>query len=180
MQLVHPARAMQSYYAHPAAWPIEKLLGQCQTRRLRRGGPGGQHRNKVETAWWICHLPSGITAEANERRLQADNRRVALFRLRLNLAIALRQPIPAEYQPSSLWQRRCQSGRLVINPEHEDFPALLAEALDVLASAGWEPKAAAPRLDCTPSQLVKLLKKEPQALLLVNRQRTAAGLHPLH
>ncbi|MCS7303607.1 MAG: peptide chain release factor-like protein [Thermoguttaceae bacterium] len=164
---------------HPAAWPIEKLLSECQTRRLRRGGPGGQHRNKVETAWWICHLPSGITAEANERRQQAENRQEAVFRLRVNLALEVRQPIPVNYQPSWLWQRRCQAGRVLINPEHDDFPALLAEALDVLAAASWDPKSAAQTLQCTPSQLVKFLKKEPRALALVNRQRAAVGLHRL-
>jgi|YNPMSStandDraft_1061717.scaffolds.fasta_scaffold02811_7 hypothetical protein len=170
---------MESGYGHPAAWPVEKLLAECQTRRLRRGGPGGQHRNKVETAWWICHLPTGISAEANERRSQAENRQEAVFRLRMNLALQFRRPIPAGYQPSALWQSRCQAGRLVINSEHDDFPALLAEALDVLAWAGWEPKTAAQTLGCTPSQLVKFLKKEPRSLALVNRQRTAAGLHPL-
>ena len=170
---------MESGYGHPAAWPVEKLLAECQTRRLRRGGPGGQHRNKVETAWWICHLPTGISAEANERRSQAENRQEAVFRLRMNLALQFRRPIPADYQPSPLWQRRCQGGRLIINPEHDDFPALLAEALDVLAWAGWEPKTAAQTLGCTPSQLVKFLKKEPRSLALVNRQRAAAGLHPL-
>ncbi|HOM17369.1 MAG TPA: peptide chain release factor-like protein [Thermoguttaceae bacterium] len=170
---------MPSSQQHPAAWPIEKLLAECQSRRLRRSGPGGQHRNKVETAWWICHAPTGVTAEANERRSQAENRRQALFRLRVNLALEVRQPIPAGYQPSPLWQSRCSSGRVSVNPEHEDFPALLAEALDVLAASGAEPKLAAETLGCTASQLVKFLKKELRALALVNTWRKAGGLHPL-
>lgn len=164
---------------HPATWASEKLLAECETRRLRRSGPGGQHRNKVETAWWICHLPTGITAEANERRSQAENRSEALFRLRVNLALEVRQPIPPEYQPSRLWQSRCSAGRIVINPEHDDFPALLAEALDVLATCRAELKLAAEKLGCTPSQLVKLLKKEPRAFALVNTWRSDFGLHRL-
>ena len=34
------------------------------------------------------------------------------------------------------WSARCRDGRLSINPEHDDFPALLAEALDHLEQAG--------------------------------------------
>ena len=66
-----------------------------------------------------------------------------------------------------------------MNPEHDDFPALLAEALDVLAETGHDPKRAAAELGCTPSQLVKLLKDEPRALALINERRREAGLHVL-
>lgn len=171
--------SMSSGRDHPAAWPVDRLLAQCETRRLRRGGPGGQHRNKVETAWWIRHVPTGIVAEANQRRSQAENRQEAVFRLRLKLALEVRQPIPPEYQPSALWKSRWQGGRLVINPHHKDFPALLAEALDVLAAMGADPKQAAEKLCCSPSQLIKFLKKEPMAFALLNRWRKIAGLHPL-
>ena len=36
--------------SHPATWPEGRLLKHCSSRRQRRSGPGGQHRNKVETA----------------------------------------------------------------------------------------------------------------------------------
>jgi protein subunit release factor B len=75
---------------HPAATRPEQLLAECEARRLRRSGPGGQHRNKVETAVSLRHLPTGVCAEANERRSQAQNRSTALFRLRVNLALVNR------------------------------------------------------------------------------------------
>ena len=53
---------------HPARLPIDELLADCEERRLRRGGPGGQHRNKVETAVELTHRPTSVAAEANERR----------------------------------------------------------------------------------------------------------------
>jgi hypothetical protein len=179
-------RQRQSHDAaglHPAAVDPDALAAECDFRTTRRSGPGGQNRNKVETAVILTHRPSGISAEAAERRTQGENRRAALFRLRLKLALDIRRPagihVPSSYQPSNLWQRRCRGGRIVINPEHDDFPALLAEALDVLAETGHDPKRAAAALGCSPSQLIKLLKDEPRGFGVVNDHRRQAGLHPL-
>ena len=72
---------------HPAALSSEQLHARCHETRTRRSGPGGQHRNKVETAIVLLDPETGISAEAAERRSQAENRRVAIFRLRLNLAL---------------------------------------------------------------------------------------------
>ena len=60
---------------------VEQLLAECDVRASRRSGPGGQHRNKVETAISLHHLPTGVRAEASERRSQAQNQTQALFRL---------------------------------------------------------------------------------------------------
>ncbi|MEI8371614.1 MAG: peptide chain release factor-like protein [Planctomycetota bacterium] len=163
---------------HPAAASAEQLIAECEVRRLRRSGPGGQHRNKVETAISLRHLPTGVRAEASERRSQAQNHSVALFRLRMNLALEVRRPGGQDYMPSPLWQSRCGGG-LKISASHDDFPTLLAEALDLLAALDADPKLAAGVLGCTPSQLVRLLKLDPRALALVNRWRVAHALHAL-
>jgi hypothetical protein len=166
-------------HQHPASLPAETLLGQCQSRRLRRSGPGGQHRNKVETAVQLMHSPSGVAAEANERRSQAENRRVAAFRLRVNLALAIRSPVPEPCVPSRLWQTRLRAGRIEVSAAHDDFPSLLAEALDVLAACGAEPRRAGPLLNTTGSQIVKLLAREPRALAMLNQWRFERGLRPI-
>jgi hypothetical protein len=163
---------------HPATGSPEQLLADCEVRRLRRSGLGGQHRNKVETAISLHHLPTGVRAEASERRSQAQNQSVALFRLRVNLALETRRPCGPDYVPSPLWQSRCGGG-LKIGALHDDFPALLAEVLDVLAALDADPKRAATVLGCTPSQLVRLLKLEPRALALVNRWRRERQMHAL-
>ena len=167
---------MPQPHLHPAVLSPEQLLADCEMRRLRRSGPGGQHRNKVETAVVLRHRPTGVQAEANERRSQAENRSVALFRLRVNLALEIRcSPGPGQ-TPSPLWQTRCRGGRINISRTHHDFPAILAEVLDTITAVDVDVKPAAASLGCTASQMVKLLKKEPRALTLVNQWRRQRGL----
>ena len=164
---------------HPAAWPPERLLADCDVRRTRRSGPGGQHRNKVETAVVLRHRPTGIEAEGHERRSLSENRQVAIRRLRVKLALEVRRP-PNSLEPvSDLWRSRCRGGRIVVSHEHADFPALLAEALDVTLAAEADVKAAALALGATSSQLVKFLKVEPQAFLWVNSLRRERSLPAL-
>jgi hypothetical protein len=164
---------------HPASISEADLLAGCEVRRLRRSGPGGQHRNKVETAVALRHTATGIAAEASERRSQEQNRRAAVFRLRVNLALAVRTPATPNAPPGDLWKSRCRGGRISISATHVDFPALLAEALDVLAASDFDVQATSARLACSPSQLIKLLKLEPRALAVLNDSRAAAGLRRL-
>ena len=171
---------MNNNVQHPATLTEEALLVACEMRRQRRSGPGGQHRNKVETAVVVTHTPTGLQGEASERRSQEQNRQVAIRRLRVNLAIHHRSGVTLDgYEPSVLWRQRCRSQRIAINPEHEDFPAILAEALDLLAASEWKLKEAAPRLVCSPSQLLKLIQLEPHANVELNRQRIERGMRPL-
>ena len=165
-------------YPHPAALDEQSLLQQCSMRRQRRSGPGGQHRNKVETAVVLTHIPSGVQAEATERRSQAENRKVAARRLRIRLAVEVRSAA-GENAPSPLWQSRVTGGRIAVNPKHPDFPAILAEALDTLARSDWDIPQASAHLGCTGSQLVKLVKLEPQAFTLLSQERERRGLRPL-
>jgi hypothetical protein len=167
---------------HPAGLPIDQLLEECQISFTRRSGPGGQHRNKTETGVVLEHRPTKLRAEASERRNQTDNRRVATNRLRLVLAVQHRrlQADPTQgWQPSPLWQSRRISNRLCVSVDHDDFPTILAEALDCLHGADYRLSVAAEHSGVTASQLLKLICQHPPAFQQVNRQRVDRGMRVL-
>ncbi len=170
---------MPKSQSHPSALDEPALLSQCEVRRQRRSGPGGQHRNKVETAIFMVHTPTGIEAGASERRSQEANRNVALHRLRVKLAVQYRCSVSDQQQPSQRWRSRLNGGRVSINVAHDEFPALLAEAMDFIAAENYDLAPASIRLGCSASQLVRFVKKEPTAFLAWNEARRAQEMHEL-
>jgi hypothetical protein len=157
-----------------------ELLKQCRLQFGRLSGPGGQHRNKVETAVQIVHEPTGVEAHAGERRRQIENRREALKRLRLKLARIVRTRVdPERYQPSRLWQSRRQGRQMSINPRHRDYPALLAEALDLVTARGYDVAGAAGRLGVTMSQLARLIRHDRHAFAMINEGASRPAGDPI-
>ncbi len=66
----------------------------CSMEFIITGGPGGQHRNKVESGVRLIHHPSGTTITATERRSQHANREVAFERMAERLAEQQREIVP--------------------------------------------------------------------------------------
>ena len=164
---------------HPATLPINELLKECRIQRTRGSGPGGQHRNKVETAITIEHQPTKILSQASERRSQEQNRTVALHRLRVKLAVEFRTETCRDQQPSALWTQRIPGRVISVSTKHADYPALLAELLDAVCAHDGNVAAVAQQRGTSTSQITKFLKREPTALPIVNLWRAQADLSPL-
>lgn len=162
--------------------PIEVLEKECRWTFSRASGPGGQHRNKVETAVTVEHLPTLVHGMASEKRSQGENRLVAIHRLRCALAVAVRgnqaSSVDAIMPPSEEWISYTKAGRIRVSESNQDFPAVLSEALDALHEADWEVSAASVRLNVTATQLVKLLGMYAPALEELNRNLVARGRAP--
>ena len=78
------------------AWQLsdDALLAQCEVQAHRASGPGGQHRNKAETAVRLVHRPTGVTVEGKDERSRTQNLRIALARLREKLEKRAYRPPP--------------------------------------------------------------------------------------
>lgn len=143
------------------------LLAQCEEHGYRSSGPGGQRRNKVETAARVRHRPSGIEAHAAETRKREDNRKRALRRLRERIAIEVRSPY--EEPPELAAYRRDR--RLSINGRNPAYPVILAAVMDALAEAGGSYAGAAKKVGTTTSQLLKFLQADREAWRAVSEGR---------
>ena len=172
---------------HPATLPIDALGEACNLRTQRRSGPGGQHRNKTSSGVFLHYAVTDTTAEATERRSQADNRFVALGRLRFRLAVEVRTPSqldpltettsPSEEELS--FRERYHNHTLKLNDRNQDKPAVIALLLNDLHASGGQPSAVAPIWKGSTSSIVRLMKSHPPAFQLLNQIRQHHSRRPL-
>lgn len=153
------------------------LLAECEVDRFRASGPGGQKRNKTESAVRLRHTPTGLHGEANESRSQHENRARALRRLRLAIALTLRASVDLEgYAPPPLLAAalRKPPGRRA----PELLPAL-AELFDVLEACAWRIREAATTLGGASAAVSRLLLVDDDVWRAAAQRRQALGLAPL-
>ncbi len=163
----------------------DALLAQCEVDRFRASGPGGQKRNKTDSAVRLRHRPTVLVGEANESRSQHENRAHALLRLRLEIAFRRRGPVTlgdgasGPPLPAALSEALAR-GRFAMSLRNARFPAAIAAMFDVLEACGWRLAEAAPHLGLSTSGLSRALSTEDIVFRAANERRTALGLPALH
>ena len=165
----------------------DALLSQCRQERFRVSGPGGQHRNKTDSAVRLTHEPTGVVGFASERRSQHQNRAVALSRLRRGIALEVRSDVNLEmYHPPSALQRVLPLSvesevprKDRVGPRHRDFWSGVAPLLDLFAAVQGSTADCASLLGCSSNQLTKLFASEPHLWVAANGVRERCGLSPL-
>ncbi len=81
--------------------------------------------------------------------------------------------------PAHSGKQRCRGGRIVVNPDHDDFPALLAEALDVLRGLRGRSQAGRSGARLFSVAVDQVAQGFTPGLGSVNERRGQAGRHPL-
>jgi hypothetical protein len=161
----------------------DALIAQCEVDRYRASGPGGQHRNKTESAVRLRHKASGISAIGEDSRSQAENKVHAVRRLRSAIALDVREPVELQgYAPSPRLAAVIAGGTAPLGAKTRltgAYWAAMAELLDVLVAGELEIGATAQRLGITTGALSKLLLHDELVGRTVNELRRRRGMRPL-
>ncbi|CAL9177444.1 unnamed protein product [Musa hybrid cultivar] len=173
------AAASASNYIHLSD---EQLMTQCDMDTFKASGPGGQHRNKRESAVRLSHRPTGIVAQAVEERSQHKNRAMALTRLRTLLALKVRKAIDLDgyTPPSELLQilpaKSTIRGKDVgpqIGPNNPKFALGMQALLDLIFSVEGSVSETAKMLGLSTGALSRLILSDDSLRVTVNELRTS-------
>lgn len=161
----------------------DALIAQCEVDRYRASGPGGQHRNKTESAVRLRHRLTGVTAIGEDSRSQAENKVHAVRRLRSAIALEVREPVQLDgYAPSPRLGALVAGGTAPLGARTRltgAYWAAIGELLDLLVAGGLEIGTTAQRLGVTTGALSKLLLHDDQVARAVNDLRRAKAMRPL-
>jgi hypothetical protein len=160
------------------AYSEAALLEQCDEDRYRASGPGGQHRNKTDSAVRLRHRATGVIVTGTETRSRHQNRARALRRLQAALAFRCRQPIDPDQLPAPLREWLADSNR-ELRPKRPEFLPVAASLLDLLEFHGGRTAESAACLGVGTAQFVRWLETSPESWQAAQEIRQRFGLRPL-
>ena len=167
------------------------LLRDCRVDTYKSSGPGGQRKNKVETAVRLVHEPSGVSAQGQQTRSQGRNKTLALRNLRMHIACACRLPqnldqlaIPDEI--AEYFQLSTRPGapehvkmRLALKSGNRCFWPVAALVLDVFDAAKGQLSNASHALGASTANLAAFLRSHRNLLEAAQAIRKTHGHTPL-
>ena len=161
----------------------DALIAQCEVDRYRASGPGGQHRNKTESAVRLRHKLTGVTAIGEDSRSQAENKVHAVRRLRSSIALDVREPVRLDgFVPSARLAALVAGGTAPLGARTRltgEYWAAIGELLDLIVAGELEIGTTAKRLGITTGALSKLILHDDSVARAVNDLRRAKGMRPL-
>ncbi len=161
----------------------DALVAQCEVDRYRASGPGGQHRNKTESAVRLRHKLLGVSAIGEDSRSQSENKLHAVRRLRSSIALEVREPVRVEgYVPPPRLAALVAAGTAPLGVKTRltgTYWAAMGDLLDLLVSNGLEIGTSAQLLGISTGALSKLILHDDQVARTLNDLRRAAGMRPL-
>ena len=92
---------------------LDLNLTDVTVQTFRASGPGGQHRNKVETAVRLIHKTTGIIVTATNSKSQAQNKKKAWGKLEEQLKVRNKQQLNDYNTDQWLVQQEIERGRPV-------------------------------------------------------------------
>jgi hypothetical protein len=147
--------------------PENEFVRFCTLDFFKSSGAGGQHRNKTSSAVRVTHKETGISAEDCTERSQHRNRSNAIWKLKILLALQIRQPVT-----STLPRMECSLSA-------PDYPLFIAKLFDILEECGFDHKICAEKCGISSSALLKKLSRDPKIFQEFNRRRELLDLPKL-
>ena len=121
-------------------------------------------------------MASGITASSDDTRSQHHNRRRALRRLRLRIALTLRRDVSLADEPPPCLRDLVQGA---LSPRSAEYLQAVAALLDVFVAAGCSVRDTAQRLGLSSGGLSRRLLADEHLARTVNALRADRGMRLL-
>lgn len=157
------------------------LLRQCDVDTFRASGPGGQKRNKTDSAVRLRHRATGLVGQAVESRSQHENRARALRRLRERIALGLRRPVELDgyTPPDALRDLFPQGKRQATGRRDARYLVGIQALLDLFVAGGCALAETAQRIGVSTGVLSRFVLADERVRRTVNALRRERGLRPL-
>ncbi len=160
------------YYEQRNLWleaDNDTFLKACTQEGYQASGPGGQKRNRKFSAIRITHQETKISVTSSETRSQHNNRKTALKKLKLKIAIEIGGPKIISYNPTNI----------KIGLSNPKYPLFIAFLFDNLWDNNFSISETAKSINISTSKLIKLISRDIIIWKIVNNYREKLGLKQL-